>query len=68
MLAPYDVEVILPRDPELTVFQGAAMLAKNEGQYLSKLDWEEHGADRCLVGFGRPEEPHENGYDDMDEG
>ena len=67
MLEPYDVEVIAPREPELTVFQGAAMLARdNEGQYLSKLDWEEHGADRCLVGFGRPE--NGSSYDAMDVG
>ena len=65
MLEPYDVEVVAPREPELTVFQGAAMLARHEDQYLSKLDWEEHGPDRCLVGFGRPE----NGtYDAMDVG
>ena len=35
------VEVVAPREPELTVFQGAAMLARHEDQYLSKLDWEE---------------------------
>ena len=66
MLEPYDVEVVAPREPELTVFQGAAMLARHEDQYLSKLDWEEHGPDRCLVGFGRPE--NGSSYDAMDVG
>ena len=34
MLEPYDVEVVAPRELELTVFQGAAMLARHEDQYL----------------------------------
>ena len=66
MLEPYDGEVVAPREPELMVFQGAAMLARHEDQYLSKLDWEEHGPDRCLVGFGRPE--NGSSYDAMDVG
>ena len=44
---PFPVDVVHPREPELLAFQGAAVLAQNPDFYLSKMDWEEHGADRC---------------------
>ena len=37
MLEPYDVEVVAPREPELTVFQGAAMLARHEDHIEARL-------------------------------